>query len=145
MNPPKLLLCSLAFASILRGRGVGAFARPFAADYSALQDQIERLCLPNLKDDATLTKATTLKQLIKTDDYVGRNWLERNGAIIFSQYRTTAEWVLEALCATYPDEPVAPDGLFDMLAFSRAAVYPALNERSRATCVEREISFNLSK
>jgi hypothetical protein len=40
--------------------------------------------------------------------YLGeRNWLERNGAIIFSQYRTTAEWVLEALCATYPDEPVA--------------------------------------
>ena len=36
-----------------------------------------------------------------------RKWLERNGAIIFSQYRTTAEWVLEALCATFPDEPVA--------------------------------------
>jgi hypothetical protein len=36
-----------------------------------------------------------------------RNWLDRNGAIIFSQYRTTAEWVLEALCAAFPDEPVA--------------------------------------
>jgi hypothetical protein len=36
-----------------------------------------------------------------------RNWLESNGAIIFSQYRTTAEWVLEALCAAFPDEPVA--------------------------------------
>jgi superfamily II DNA or RNA helicase len=36
-----------------------------------------------------------------------RNWLERNGAIIFSQYRTTAEWVLEALCAAFPNEPVA--------------------------------------
>ena len=36
-----------------------------------------------------------------------RKWLERNGAIIFSQYRATAEWVLEALCATFPDEPVA--------------------------------------
>lgn len=36
-----------------------------------------------------------------------RQWLERNGAIVFSQYRTTAEWVLEALCATFPDEPVA--------------------------------------
>ena len=35
------------------------------------------------------------------------DWLDRNGAIIFSQYRTTAEWVLESLCATYPDEPVA--------------------------------------
>jgi hypothetical protein len=36
-----------------------------------------------------------------------RNWLEINGAIIFSQYRTTAEWVLEALCAAFPEEPVA--------------------------------------
>lgn len=36
-----------------------------------------------------------------------RRWLETNGAIIFSQYRTTAEWVLEALCAAFPDEPVA--------------------------------------
>jgi superfamily II DNA or RNA helicase len=36
-----------------------------------------------------------------------RNWLETNGAIIFSQYRTTAEWVLEALCAAFPAEAVA--------------------------------------
>jgi hypothetical protein len=40
--------------------------------------------------------------------YLGeRQWLEENGAIIFSQYRTTAEWVLEALCRVYPDEAVA--------------------------------------
>ena len=36
-----------------------------------------------------------------------RRWLEENGSIIFSQYRTTAEWVLEALCIAFPDEPVA--------------------------------------
>jgi hypothetical protein len=36
-----------------------------------------------------------------------RGWLDQNGAIIFSQYRTTAEWVLEALCAAFPHEPVA--------------------------------------
>jgi hypothetical protein len=36
-----------------------------------------------------------------------RRWLEQNGAIVFSQYRTTAEWVLEAICAMFPDEPVA--------------------------------------
>jgi hypothetical protein len=36
-----------------------------------------------------------------------RRWLDLNGAIIFSQYRTTAEWVLEALCAAFSDEPVA--------------------------------------
>jgi Helicase conserved C-terminal domain len=34
-------------------------------------------------------------------------WLETNGAIIFSQYLATAEWVAEALCAVFPDEPVA--------------------------------------
>ena len=32
-----------------------------------------------------------------------QQWLERHGAIIFSQYRTTAEWVLEALCADIPE------------------------------------------
>jgi superfamily II DNA or RNA helicase len=36
-----------------------------------------------------------------------RGWLETNGAIIFSQYRATAEWVAEALCGVFPDEPVA--------------------------------------
>jgi hypothetical protein len=34
-------------------------------------------------------------------------WLDTNGSIIFSQYRTTAEWIAEALCAEFPDEPVA--------------------------------------
>ncbi|MGQ0444932.1 MAG: helicase-related protein [Beijerinckiaceae bacterium] len=36
-----------------------------------------------------------------------RRWMESHGAIIFSQYRTTAEWVLEALCAAFPSRPVA--------------------------------------
>jgi hypothetical protein len=36
-----------------------------------------------------------------------RGWLESNGAIIFSQYRTTAEWVLQALCAAFSAETVA--------------------------------------
>jgi hypothetical protein len=36
-----------------------------------------------------------------------QRWLETDGAIIFSQYRTTAEWVAEALCAAFPAEPVA--------------------------------------
>jgi hypothetical protein len=34
-------------------------------------------------------------------------WLEKNGAIIFSQYFTTAEWVAESLCKVFPNEPVA--------------------------------------
>ena len=36
-----------------------------------------------------------------------RRWLAENGAIIVSQYWTTAEWVLEAICAACPEEPVA--------------------------------------
>ena len=36
-----------------------------------------------------------------------RQWLETNGAIIFSQYLTTAQWVLEALCEAFPNESVA--------------------------------------
>jgi superfamily II DNA or RNA helicase len=36
-----------------------------------------------------------------------RRWLEDHGAIIFSQYLTTADWVLSALCEAFPDEPVA--------------------------------------
>jgi hypothetical protein len=36
-----------------------------------------------------------------------RRWLAENGAIIFSQYLTTAEWVLDGLCAAFPTEPVA--------------------------------------
>ncbi len=36
-----------------------------------------------------------------------RRWLAETGAIIFSQYLTTAEWVLEALGAAFPAEPIA--------------------------------------
>jgi hypothetical protein len=36
-----------------------------------------------------------------------QRWLETDGAIIFSQYLTTAEWVAEALCAVFSAEPVA--------------------------------------
>lgn len=36
-----------------------------------------------------------------------RRWLEDHGAIIFSQYLATAEWVLEALCDAFPNEPIA--------------------------------------
>jgi len=36
-----------------------------------------------------------------------RGWLDTNGAIIFSQYLTTAEWVLVPFCQAFPDEPIA--------------------------------------
>jgi DNA-binding Lrp family transcriptional regulator len=56
-----------------------------------------------------------------------RRWLEDNGAIIFSQYRTTAEWVLESLCETFPDEPVA------LYAGGAASFVSRGNERRTAT------------
>src|ERR1019366_182009 len=71
MNDPELLLCLIAFASILSGPRTGSLSQPFADDYTALQAHIGTLCIPYLKDDAGLSKATTLKQLIQTNDYVG--------------------------------------------------------------------------
>jgi hypothetical protein len=35
-----------------------------------------------------------------------RGWLTSHGAILFSQYLTTAEWTAAALAAAFPDEPV---------------------------------------
>jgi hypothetical protein len=71
MSKSGRLICLLAFASILSGPDVGSLARPFQSNYAALQTQIEGLCLAFLKDDAKRSKATTLKQLIQTNDYVG--------------------------------------------------------------------------
>jgi hypothetical protein len=71
MSEPERLVCLLAFASILSGPGVGSFSQPLQSNYVALQTQIETLCLPFLKDDDKKSKATTLKQLIQTNDYVG--------------------------------------------------------------------------
>ena len=71
MSGSERLVCLLAFASILSGPGVGSLSQPFKSNYTALQSQIEALCFPLLKDDAQKSKATTLKQLIQTNDYVG--------------------------------------------------------------------------
>ncbi len=71
MSEPERLVCSLAFASILSGPAVGSLSQPFQSNYVALQTQIETLCLPLLKDDDKRSKATTLKQLIQNNDYVG--------------------------------------------------------------------------
>jgi superfamily II DNA or RNA helicase len=54
-------------------------------------------------------------------------WLEDNGAIIFSQYRTTAEWVLEALCDAFPEVPVA------LYAGGAASFVALAGERTTAT------------
>ncbi|WP_143271607.1 hypothetical protein [Bradyrhizobium mercantei] len=71
MTDAELLICSLAFASNLTGRGLNYLLRWFEADYKALQSRIEALCLPYLKDDAAADKAKLLRQLIETYDYVG--------------------------------------------------------------------------
>lgn len=62
--------------------------------------EVER-CLASVVADADPKVAVVLHYLRE------RGWLESNGAIVFSQYRTTAEWVLEAICAAFPAEPVA--------------------------------------
>lgn len=71
MSELERMVCLLAFASTLRSRGIGSLASPFQSDYVQLQTQIEMLCFPYLKEDENGSKATTLKQLIQTDDYVG--------------------------------------------------------------------------
>ncbi|MCW2275940.1 hypothetical protein GJ654_16630 [Rhodoblastus acidophilus] len=71
MSEPERMVCLLSFASILSGPCVGSFSQPFQSNYAALQTQIEKLCVPLLKDDDNRLKATTLKQLIQTHDYVG--------------------------------------------------------------------------
>jgi hypothetical protein len=71
MASPELIICSLAFASILSGPKTGPLSLPFADDYARLQADIEALCAPYLKDGGGLVKAKTLKQLIQTHDYVG--------------------------------------------------------------------------
>ena len=71
MSPDERLICLLAFAGILSGRLVGAFAKPFDGNYVALKAELETLCLPHLKYDAAKTKAGVLRKLIETHDYVG--------------------------------------------------------------------------
>jgi hypothetical protein len=71
MSESEQITFLLALASILGGPSVGSFSKPFQNNYAELQNHIEALCLPFLKDDAKKTKATTLKQLIQTNDYVG--------------------------------------------------------------------------
>jgi hypothetical protein len=71
MTEPELLICSLAFASILSGPALNAYYRAFTADYAALQANLETLCIPYLKDDAAGSRAKLLKQLIQTHDIVG--------------------------------------------------------------------------
>jgi hypothetical protein len=71
MSPDEQLICLLGFASVHTGPLAGAFTSPFSSNYTALQAELEKLLLPLLNDDAAKSKATTLKQLLQTHDYVG--------------------------------------------------------------------------
>ncbi|WP_420964631.1 hypothetical protein [Bradyrhizobium sp. B120] len=71
MTPDEQLICLLSFASHLSGPNLGSFAKPFEANYTAMKSEIEALCMPYLHDDPAMAKATLLKQLIDTNDYVG--------------------------------------------------------------------------
>lgn len=71
MTQQERLVCLLAFASVMSSPHLGAFFKPFEAKYLAMQAEIEALCLPFLKDDDARSKASTLKQLMQTNDYIG--------------------------------------------------------------------------
>jgi len=71
MSEPELLICLLAFSSVLCGQGLNFFLKWFEPDYKRLQGRVEALCLPYLKDNPTGEKAKLLKQLIDSYDYVG--------------------------------------------------------------------------
>jgi hypothetical protein len=71
MSPDERLICLLGFASVHTGPLAGVFTEPFSSNYTALQAELEKLILPLLNDDAAKSKATMLKQLIQTHDYVG--------------------------------------------------------------------------
>lgn len=70
MPPEKRLICLLGFASVHTGPLAGVFTTPFSSNYTAFQAELEMLILP-LLNAAANSKATMLKQLIQTHDYVG--------------------------------------------------------------------------
>lgn len=65
------LIILLAFASLLSGHALGSFTQPFADNYTALQVELETLCLSFLKGGASNSQAGILSQLVGTHDYVG--------------------------------------------------------------------------
>ncbi len=71
LSSDKFLLLLLALCSIHTGALARSSAAQFAADYSAMQLMLEASILPLFSNDAEGSKATTLKRLIETDDYVG--------------------------------------------------------------------------
>lgn len=68
----------------------------------AMLEEIERNLVAVVEGSGVDPKVQVILHYLREHD-----WLEKNGAIIFSQYVTTAEWVLGALTEAFPSEPVA--------------------------------------
>lgn len=75
-------------------------ARPAAAELEFLRS-VERN-LESVVNGSTVDPKVQVILHYLRDHY----WLRDHGAIIFSQYLTTAEWVLEALTKEFPNEPI---------------------------------------
>jgi hypothetical protein len=76
-------------------------------DQSALSFD-EKALLRLVIDNLAAVVATPDPKVEVVIEYLrDRDWLTTNGAILFSQYLTTADWVAEALTSVFPDEPVA--------------------------------------
>jgi len=71
MTPEQRLICLIGLASAHSGSLAGVFTESFSSNYAAFQAEIEKLLVPLLNDDAARSKATVLKQLLQTHDYVG--------------------------------------------------------------------------
>ena len=97
MSESERLVCSFAFASILSSPNVAAFSRPFQDNYTALQSQIETLCLPLLDDDDKKSKAMMLKQLIQTNDYVGVSVLVAID-VDGGEHHPLHDWLINSCC-----------------------------------------------
>lgn len=89
------LIFLLAFASILSAPGWDLFSTPFKSNYEQLQNNIEDIIIPLLKQNSDSSKATTLKKLIQSNDYVGVSLLL---AIDFEEPHPLRLELLESCC-----------------------------------------------
>ena len=111
---------SSPMAGLATARGMLERADQPAVEMNEVEDG-ERL--PNAVSPLTADESSLLRTVVANLDAVVQEpdpkvraiihylkdlgWLETNGAILFSQYYTTAEWVAERLVEAFPGEPVA--------------------------------------
>ena len=111
---------SSPMAGLMTARGMLERADEAAVEMNEVDDseQLPKAVSPLTGDEASLLRTVVfnLEAVVTEPDpkvraiihYLrDRNWLETDGAILFSQYYTTAEWVAERLAEVFPGEPVA--------------------------------------